>query len=157
MAPPDTQMAGWTRPSLIHRSPWPARGSAPEDAFEELSHLVVLLLALDVGLALHPGDLDHAPLAREWQVAVPGMVGAQECEHRAHGRRHFELVAVVVLVVIENPEATPLVLLPRVIHVDEHGHDLGRAVRVDGAVFRLRPPHDSGQARILMKVHAEFL
>src|SRR3712207_822206 len=104
--------------------PWKRRagggggGLPPEDALEELGHLVVLLLAVHVRLALHPGNLHHPALAGERQVAVPGIVGAQEGEHGAHGGRHLEPEGLVVLLVVEQQQAAALVLLPLVVHVD---------------------------------------
>src|SRR5580692_1960570 len=46
-------------------------GSPAENALEELRHGVAPLLAGELDLVLHPGDLHHAAFAREGRVAVP--------------------------------------------------------------------------------------
>jgi hypothetical protein len=52
------------------------------------------------------------------------------------------------LAVVQYTQAAGTAYRPFVVHVDEERHDLGRPVRVNAAVLRLRKPPDGGQARI---------
>src|ERR671913_18406 len=79
---------------------------------------------------------------------MPRMVRPQEREHYAHGRRHLGGIGLKILAVVQYTQAAGTACRPFVVHVDEERHDLGRPVRVNAAVLRLRKPPDGGQARI---------
>jgi len=48
----------------------------PENALKELRGAVALSLALQFCRILDPRYLHNAPLARKWQVPMPGSIGA---------------------------------------------------------------------------------
>ena len=50
--------------------------------------------------------------------------------------------------VVQYTQAAGTACRPFVVHVDEERHDLGRPVRANAAVLRLRKPPDGGQARL---------
>jgi hypothetical protein len=52
----------------------------------------------------------------------------------------------------QDRQAAGTACRPFVVHVDEERHDLGRPVRVNAAVLRLRKPPDGGQARIWVRM-----
>src|SRR5688572_27715977 len=91
--------------TLTRQAAPPCSSSASADALEELGDLALLLLAVRSGLALDPGGLDDAAVARGGAMAVPGLVRAQAGEHRAHDRRHLARVGLEVLRVVEHPQA----------------------------------------------------
>jgi hypothetical protein len=66
-------------------------------------------------------------------MAVPGIVATFESQHRAGDRRHFD--DDVVEIGGRAQQAQPAAgLLPRLVHIEQHGDDLALGVGVDLAV-----------------------
>ena len=93
------------------------------------------LLARDDRPVGHPVHLDGAPLAVEGLVAVPGILRAAEDEQGAAMRRHFLGIVGEIGAVAQDAQP-PAVLVPLLVHVEEHGDDLGGRIGVDLAVAR---------------------
>src|SRR3954464_10392964 len=96
---------------------------------------VAALLARDDRSVGDPVHLDRAARAVERLMAVPGFLRTPKDEQRPAMRRDLLGVVVEVRAVLQDTQP-PAVLVPRVIHVEEHGDELGGRIGVDLAVVR---------------------
>src|SRR6516162_7521187 len=81
----------------------------------------------------YPMQLDHAPLARERPVSMPGIMRASECD-KGPGRHHLGNHVIEIVRRSKQSQSTASVF-PARIHVDQHGDDFFLRVRVDLAIF----------------------
>ena len=103
--------------------------------FDECTYTVAELLAPDHTHIGYPIELDHPPRPLEGVETVPGIGIVTENQKRAFIRRHFGDHVLQVIRAAQQTQAAGLGL-PCIIHVDQHGHQLGARIRVDLAISR---------------------
>ena len=111
---------------------------------------------LSIALGCQPIELNDAPFADEWPVAVPRIVAAFEREQRSRDRRNLDddIVQVVARAQQSQPAAA---LIPCLVHVNKHRYDLGGGVGVNLAVGGTAPAADRGDGRPSREVDFEFV
>ena len=108
-----------------------------------------------VAAVVHPVELDHAALAFEGQMAVPGAVGTQKGDERAVGRRNFDGHIVDVFTRTKETEAAAGIV-PRGIQVEQHGDNFAGGIVVDLAVVRAATAAHRDGGGAAGEVHAKF-
>src|SRR5262249_41166741 len=81
----------------------------------------------------YPVQLNHAPLAYERPVSMPGIMRAPECDKRP-GRRHFGNHVIEIIRRSKQSQST-VGTFPTRIHVDQRGDDFFLRVCVDLTIF----------------------
>ena len=114
------------------------------------------LLALDHAHIRHPVELDHPARAFEGMKAVPGIGLILEDQHGAFVGRHFGDHIVQIAGPAQQAQAAGL-RLPGIVHIDQHGDQLGAGIGVYLPVARRRNPACRHHGGPPLQVHAQFL
>ncbi len=103
-----------------------------------------------------PVELHHAPVAVKWQMAVPGMIGAQESDERAAGGRDFGGKIVDVVLRAEQAQAAAGIV-PLGIEVEQHGDDFAGGIAVDIAIASAAAAAGGDRSGAVREIDAEFV
>src|SRR5271166_3232255 len=139
-------------PFRLHRRAMPLA----EQALERGRDLVAQHGDAAVAFRRDPVELDHAALARERLVAVPGIVGALEGQKRPGRGRNLHDRIVEAVGRFQQPQP-PARMLPLRVHVDQNGDDLARRVGMDAPVSWAAVTADGDRVRSADKIEAELL
>ena len=129
----------------------------PEHLFQVVGQRAALLLSGNIGFATQPCHLDDAALTDERRVAMPGTVGAAECEDRAGKGADLLDIVVEALFVAQNAQAAGSGAIPLIVEIRQHRCDFCFAIGMDAAVLRRRDLADRDHLRLVDEVDIKLL